>query len=249
MRRIGALLCAASFLFLLSGCLAIPAGVIVAESLQQLEAKNFSTNTEISSEQSKMHTPGELKAFAENITCKAEETVVGNVIAVAQNQNTETLGSVYGEIIYFDEENQMLSADSFVLESMLPGQRAVFVFSPCVDVNGMQISADHYTIHFVVSELYYDMPNMVDSVEISHNDSAGGVSAQFFNHADTDIGELEAYVLYYKDELLIGAGYGSLSDLPAKNYKTVCLTAPYGLNGEVITYDDYEILLNFAYAK
>lgn len=149
-------------------------------------------------------------------------------------------------IIYYDADNMMIgksAASNYYFEK---GKECVLLFYAPTDSDFNYIPYDHYKITYSARPTSHLVSNLKD-IKVSSNIGADNVMLEVTNDGDETSAYTEIYILFYKDEEIVGADYtyADVNDPGSVDY--IEFYFPYDKNYDTIDIDDYAIYVNSSY--
>ncbi len=165
-----------------------------------------------------------------------------------KNGNGVSIPYLKVDVVFYDQEGNILSTNYSTAYSFLPGQTiVVFVYLP-MDESYKKVEHASYELLFNVDmDSFYLDDNLIDKLTVQSNvGSDKGVVAVITNTADVSMDSIELACIYYEDGEVVGFDWGYGYDLSAGSSTSLNFYPPYDEHYSTLPYDDYEIYINTA---
>jgi hypothetical protein len=187
---------------------------------------------------------------AESISYQSVLTPEGVLVLV--KNNGEQAQKVDIQVIYYDENDNIVGTNQDYIIQVNPGQEQTKEIYLPYDSDYEDVSFSRYEVSVTgsVDEFYLGYyKNAADALEITSNQSGNKVITQFTNNTEEEFSSVEFGIIYYKDGKVVG--YNEDIEMNVKPGKTVTEEQypPYDEDYNDIPYDDYKIYLNSAYVE
>lgn len=177
------------------------------------------------------------KYLSQNVTYESYEAPNELIVKFTNNNNVNL--QCYFEVVYYDESGNMIFTDDFfknyfnVIET---GKDQIAYFSyPKDDYSRYKIK--------VSSKLQNSAIGMVDNIKVTSSSSSNGVTAKIQNTSSKTASVTYIYVLYYKNNKVVGYDWNNIYDFKGGDSKYLHLSNPYDENYKDIPFDRYEIFV------
>lgn len=152
------------------------------------------------------------------------------------NNSPETIGDLEIQLLFYNESNNVISADSCYHRSVLPGSTVVsYIEAPN--------SYAKYDYNLVLDVDTYSFENLAKDIEVKTNIGDECIILHITNNANDTINELQYAVVFYKDEKIVDVTNGIDLGKDIDAGETIieeCSTWE-------TNYDSYTVYINHAY--
>ena len=171
------------------------------------------------------------------------------ILILACNNGRQQIPFLNCQVVFFDEAGNMLTASAGYAEAVLPGQQVAIWIAPPYDVQINPVEYADFEVQFIPDTEDTGCRNFLSDLVVEPQLGGRGVSARVTNQGKQRITAVEGYAVYYWQGKVSGVGYGTLTDLPSGQTKTLEFFAPAVAEQSAmqILFDDYEIILNGGY--
>ncbi len=135
----------------------------------------------------------------------SESKTINNLIFIVTNNSTYSFPCLKANIVYYDDKGNMLSMDDAFIESFVPEQEGVLIFDLPKDKNQDYVEYEHYELTFISDDDWlFNHENLYREISIESNIGSEGVMVKLTNNSVLNIQEIKSYVIYYKDDEIVG---------------------------------------------
>jgi len=184
-------------------------------------------------------TEKETANLSKNITSEGALTQRGKLVVIAKNNNKETV-SLNVEVEFYDSSKTLVKSGKESLTAVGPGSTIA------VEIYDTPDNFDSYKIYTDAEKVTY-VKSYLDKIEISHN-KTDEVVAQVKNNSDDTISYVEATIVFYQGDKVVGFDDGIESDVKPGRSANFNFYNPYNNNYDDVRYDNYKIFVNGAYS-
>ena len=185
------------------------------------------------------NTKKETVDLSKNITSEGALTKQGKLVVIAKNNNKEVV-SLNIEVEFYDSSKTLVKSGKEDITAVGAGAEvAVEIYDTPDTFDSYKIYTDAEKVTFVKSYL--------DKIEITHN-KTDEVVAQVKNNSEDTIDYIEAAIVYYEGDKVVGFDDGIQSDIKPGRSGNFNFYNPYNKNYDDVTYDNYKIFVNSAYS-
>ena len=167
-----------------------------------------------------------------------------NLILIYENKNAHDVQLEITVTYYNENDDLLFLRNNYVWSCAAGGKAAVDVTLP-YDKDYNDIPYSRYEVDTIARETdpQYYTPNYGKDFQIKSNQGLqGGVIASVTNPTGKTFDSVELMCVYFKDGAAVGSAYEYVSDMGKA--ATVEFSAPYDINYNDLSYDDYEIFVN-----
>lgn len=167
-----------------------------------------------------------------------------NLILIYENKNARDVQLEITVTYYNENDDLLFLRNNYVWSCAAGGKAAVDVTLP-YDKDYNDIPYSRYEVDTIARETdpQYYTPNYGKDFQIKSNQGIqGGVIASVTNPTGKTFDSVELMCVYFKDGAAVGSAYEYISDMGKA--ATVEFSAPYDINYNDLSYDDYEIFVN-----
>lgn len=175
--------------------------------------------------------------LSKNVSYKSYEAP--NKLIVKFTNNNDVNIQCYFEVVYYDSFGNMIYTDDFFknyFNVIEPGKNQIAYFS---------YPKDNYSSYKIkVSAKMQDRAiGMVDNINVTSSSSSNGVTAKIQNTSSKAISVTYIYILYYKNNEVVGFDWDNIYDFKGLDSKYMQFSNPYDDNYNDINFDRYEIFV------
>ena len=169
------------------------------------------------------------------------------VILLVKNNNTSGNLSLEFDIVYYDNEGNVLDTDWEYGRMLGAGREAAISLRGPRDSNYDNMPYAKYEINVKENSYLETMySDAYDQVEVSHNKSGDKIYVQFKNNSEKIIDSIDGLVLYYKGENIVGSSLIYVYDIDPEKTVTDQAYVPYDFeNRKDLDYDTYTLNINY----
>ena len=177
--------------------------------------------------------------LSKNIKSEGAITQQGKLVVIAKNNNKEVV-TLKIEVEFYDSSNTLVKSGEEYLSAVAPGSEVA------VEIYDTPENFDNYKIYTDAEKSTY-VKTYLDKIEIPHNKTEE-VVAQVKNNSDETIETMEAAIVYYQGDKIVGYDYDMTSDIKPGRAGNFNFSNPYNKNYDDVSYDNYKIFVNEAYS-
>lgn len=163
-----------------------------------------------------------------------------------ENQNESDIPQLVVNVTYYDKENEEIDMVPKYINFIGAGRKVVYRFSYPEDADFKQIAYDHFEVTLEINEEEQDV-NAIDQISMESNI---GLCNRIYSKV-TNNGEEDAVVglvtIYYQGGKAISCEESFEHIYKAGETYVETIRPPYDENAEMMPFDDYEVIVNFAY--
>ena len=179
-----------------------------------------------------------VKDLNENIVISDAVTKKGKLVVFATNNNKVSVDMEIEVEFYDADENLIDSANEQI--NAVGAQSEI-----AKEFWGTPEDFDHYKIYVDVKETSKEC--FVNELTSKHNDTGKQITVQVENTTETEIEFIEAAVVYYQGETVVGYDYQLVGDIKPERSANFNLDYPYDKNYKKVNFDSYKVFINEAY--
>lgn len=184
-------------------------------------------------------TIGESKSGTENnIEYNTYFSKNGEMTVIATNYNDKNV-NIDVEVEFYDNNNKLVGVESDNIKVSSKGSKFALNFK---DVPKSYKSYKVYIDIEETNDKSYTKKFTAESEKLEDK-----IVVQIKNTTDKEIDNIEACIIFYKDNSIIGYDYSSHEQIKSERSANFEFLNPVDDNLEIINFDDYEILINEAY--
>lgn len=177
--------------------------------------------------------------LSKNITSEGALTQQGRLVVIAKNNNKEVV-QLSIEVEFYDSSKTLVKSGKESITAVGAGSEVA------VEIYDTPDNFDSYKIYTDAEKVTY-VKSYIDQIEISHN-KTDEVVAQVKNNSSDTISYIEAAIVYYQGDKVVGFDDGIESDIKPGRSGNFNFYNPYNKNYDDVSYDNYKIFVNSAYS-
>lgn len=190
----------------------------------------------------------------EHVTYNSYKTV-NNLIFILSNESEYTFQKLNINVIFYDSNKKMLSVDDSYVVDFKPGQSSIAIIDLPLDSEYNNIDFKTYEVTLEEDSWIFSHVNLYDKVSFESNKGSQNIITKFTNNSEFEINELDTYILYYKDNKIIGYDFNSSNkSLKPNNSLVIEYERPEAkqyyssslYSSKYLDFDDYKIFINNA---
>ena len=188
---------------------------------------NNNTNVDISSDE-----------LNKNITLDGKKAISGDFIIFANNKNDYSVDLTI-TVEFFDENNSLIKKGSAYISSVIPNTEiAVEIYDTPKNYSSYKATPNATVSSY--SKTYNDQIKITDKKEKE-------VIVEIKNNSDDTIDYVEASIIYYQGENIVGIDESMIAELESGKTLYMNFYNPHDNDYNELTYDSYKIYVNSAY--
>lgn len=187
--------------------------------------------------------PSENIDYKDNMVFTEYGTDTGVIVIIDNNNDIDV--TVEANVTYYDDQQNMLSSDSYNLWDCAKNGTGSIALEGPMDADYNRVGYDSFKVEYTVSDAHdnFSNDNLQSEIGITSNiGSDSGVTAEFTNNTGNSLDEIDSMCVYFANDVAIG--YTSEMIWGCDENVSVSYAPPMDSDFNPITYDDYTIYIN-----
>ncbi len=249
--KMSAMMIAAMVLF--TGCDRLSGGENsdIDDRLLRIEEKVDAINQSLNPEDAQMRNEDYPKS---SIT--KEDIVIDSIeyesylVLMAKNNGKEMATNVEVELIFYGENDQLISYNSSYFSNIAPGMSCPTIVAAPRDNMGNIVAYSRFEMNTKVGDYAFEGTDKSGQIELVHNQGlANNILVKAINKGTDVVDEVNIAIIYKKDGKIVGGTTGNIWGVASNASAIADIPTPLLWEGTPIEYDSYEVSVLSAYTN